>query len=61
MYGISPRFASPQARMPVWVSFSHGVSTYVMLSRILSYSMTHMGGENITDERFRSLFPPSHA
>lgn len=58
MYGISPRFASPQARMPVWVSFSHGVSTYVMLSRILSYSMTHMGGENITDDDSVLFFLP---
>ena len=32
MSGISPRFASPQARMPAWVSFSHGVSAKYLSS-----------------------------
>ena len=67
MFGISPRFSSLQARMPAWVSFSHGVSTqylspYVLSRSPLPYSMSHTGGEeNIADQLPRLLISSSRA
>ena len=65
MSGILPRFASPQAHIPVLVSLLRGVSTQEFLSRPTLIPpvrlSTYRVGLFLANELPRSLFPFSHA